>query len=161
MENKPQVSSPITYDGIIFAVVLFLLSLSLVDCSSNRGGSKPQARKDSVTSPDSTAPAPSATSAMTMTYEQRQGRFIYEKYCAICHGAEGRGDGFNAFNLNPKPRNFTDKKYLGASTDEKLIETIGGGGRAVNKSSLMPTWGGRLTRREIEDVVAYVRTFGE
>ena len=96
-----------------------------------------------------------------MTYEQRQGKYFYDKYCSICHGTEGKGDGFNAFNLDPKPRDFTDKKYLDALTDAQIFETVTGGGRAVNKSAVMPSWGGRLNKDEIKYLVAYIRTFSE
>jgi mono/diheme cytochrome c family protein len=44
-------------------------------------------------------------------------------------------------------------------TDERLVETVREGGRGVNRSPLMPTWGGRLTKDELMYVVAYVRTF--
>ncbi len=92
------------------------------------------------------------------SYEQRQGKHLYTKYCAVCHGEEGKGDGFNAFNLDPKPRDLTDSKYMTALNDERLIETINEGGRGVNKSPLMPSWGGRLTEEEIRYIVSYLRT---
>lgn len=81
------------------------------------------------------------------------------KYCAVCHGEEGKGDGFNAFNLDPKPRNFTDTIYMSALSDTRLLETIREGGRGVSKSPLMPSWAGRLNREEIEYVMLYVRNF--
>ena len=96
---------------------------------------------------------------MALTYEQRQGKYFYSKYCLICHGAEGKGDGFNAFNLDTKPRNLTDGKYMTALSDARLIETVTQGGRGVNRSSLMPSWGGRLNKQEVEYIVAYIRTF--
>ena len=93
------------------------------------------------------------------TYEERQGKYAYDKYCAVCHGAEGKGDGFNAFNLDPKPRDFSDAKYANSINDERLVLTISGGGRAVNRSPLMPAWGGTLAKPEIHDIVSYLRTF--
>ncbi|HLF19543.1 MAG TPA: cytochrome c, partial [Bacteroidota bacterium] len=74
---------------------------------------------------------------------------------------EGRGDGFNAFNLDPKPRDFTDARSMNALTDERLLETISQGGRGVNKSILMPSWGGRLSAIERTYVAAFVRHFGK
>jgi len=34
------------------------------------------------------------------------GQAIYAQRCAICHGAEGDGNGPGAVNLDPKPRDF-------------------------------------------------------
>jgi hypothetical protein len=42
-------------------------------------------------------------------------------------------------------------------TNERIVSTITGGGRSVNRSPLMPSWGGRMTPLEIRYVVAYVR----
>ena len=97
----------------------------------------------------------------SLSYEQRQGKHLYVKYCVVCHGTEGKGDGFNAFNLDPKPRNFTDSHYMNALSDERLLETISEGGRGVNKSIQMPSWGGRLTNIERTYVAAFIRHFGK
>jgi mono/diheme cytochrome c family protein len=96
----------------------------------------------------------------SLSYEQHQGKYLYRKYCVVCHGEEGKGDGFNAYNLDPKPRDFTDAKIMGSLTDEKIIQTIAGGGRSVNRSPLMPSWGGRLEKEEMRYILAYVRWFG-
>jgi mono/diheme cytochrome c family protein len=97
----------------------------------------------------------------TLGYEERQGKYIYLKYCAVCHGMEGKGDGFNAYNLDPKPRDFTDSTYMKTLNDARLIETISEGGRGVNKSPLMPMWGMTISRDNILDVVQYLRTLAK
>lgn len=116
--------------------------------------------KNTTATPDSSGQAVSANKNNLLTYEERQGKQIYMKYCAVCHGEEGKGDGFNAYNLDPKPRNFTDTIYMNVLSDIRLLETIREGGRGVNKSPLMPSWGGRLKGEEIEYVMAYVHSFG-
>ncbi|MBI3989236.1 MAG: cytochrome c [candidate division NC10 bacterium] len=87
-----------------------------------------------------------------------KGKEIYTKFCASCHGPSGRGDGPAAAALNPKPRNFADKKVMDALTDDYLFKVIQGGGAAVGKSPMMPPWGGALKEADIHDVTAYVRT---
>ena len=144
-----------------FARACMLLTCMLVIGCSRRTPPPQTPAADSARSAE-VAGAPSDSSAaktIALSYEQRQGKVLYGKYCTICHGAEGKGDGFNSFNLDPKPRDFTDAKYMSALSDERIQETIRAGGRGVNRSPLMPSWGGRMTRVEIQYVVAYLRTF--
>jgi len=114
--------------------------------------------KDSVSTPDSAAATPPTKASVLMTYEERQGKVLFLRYCSVCHGAEGKGDGFNAFNLDPRPRDLSDSKYMDAFTEERLYQTIDLGGRGMNKSPSMPSWGGRLNRQEIRYVMAYVQS---
>ena len=81
---------------------------------------------------------------------------LYLHYCSVCHGAEGKGDGFNAYNLDPKPRNFTDSTFLSKADSAYVIEVIKGGGRAVELSAMMPPYGRTLTAEEIEKLAEYV-----
>ena len=81
---------------------------------------------------------------------------LYGRYCSVCHGVSGQGDGFNAFNLEPKPRNFTDSTFV-ARLDTTLIrEVIAGGGSVVGLSRLMPKWGMTLTERDIYELSEYI-----
>jgi cytochrome c oxidase cbb3-type subunit III len=151
----------IVLNRVLHAAIL--LALVCAACSKHAPGT-PQSTgaTDSTKAADTSASmAQSMPAVKELTYEQREGKFSYTKYCAICHGAEGKGDGFNAFNLTPKPKDFTDKQYMQALTDTKLSETISRGGISVNKSVSMPAWGGRLTKLEIGYVSAYVRSFSE
>jgi mono/diheme cytochrome c family protein len=108
--------------------------------------------KDSIRVADSLAAHP-------MSYEQRQGKYVYAKYCAVCHGNDGKADGFNTYNLDPKPRDLTEQHYLSEFTDERLIQIIRDGGRGTNKSPLMPPYGWTLRKDDITYVAAFVRTF--
>lgn len=89
---------------------------------------------------------------------QSRGRSIYEHYCRICHGAQGRGDGFNATNLKTPPRNFADPAFWKQTSAERVALAIREGGKAVGKSVLMPAWGRTLSEGQISDVVAFLRT---
>jgi mono/diheme cytochrome c family protein len=132
-------------------------SLMSIGCS----GKKPAAPKEKTAgdSASSTPPATSTPPVVLISYEQRQGMFLYGKYCAVCHGLEGKGDGFNAFNLDPRPRDFTDTTYMKALSDDQILQTIMGGGRSVNKSPLMPAYGWTLTKSQIRYVIAYLHAF--
>lgn len=99
------------------------------------------------------APAPAAIS-----YEARQGRAVYQHYCQTCHGEAGAGDGFNAFNLDPHPRDLSDPAFQKAKSDADLSDAIRRGGAGVGLSALMPPWGHTLSDRQIADLVAYLRS---
>jgi mono/diheme cytochrome c family protein len=103
-----------------------------------------------------TAPAPAAA-ALPPTYEVRSGRDVYRHYCQTCHGETGAGDGFNAFNLDPHPRDFSDPAFQ-KKTDADIRDAIRRGGAGVGLSPLMPPWGRTLGDRKLDDVVLYLRT---
>ncbi len=89
------------------------------------------------------------------------GRAVYTRYCAICHGDSGQGDGFNAYNVKAAfgvtPTSFADSTFARVPRERALAAVRGGGG-AVGQSAAMPPWGGTLTPGEIEDVVQYIRS---
>lgn len=97
------------------------------------------------------------TLKVTLTYEQGKGHRLFIRYCATCHGSEGAGDGFNAYSLNPKPRDLSDAQYQRAVSDGWLTEIVAQGGRGVNRSPLMPAYGRTLTKDQIQEVVAFIR----
>lgn len=103
------------------------------------------------------APAAPATPAPPPTYEARIGREVYGHYCQTCHGDSGAGDGFNAFNLDPHPRDFSDPAFQ-KKTDADIRDAIRRGGAGVGLSPLMPPWGRTLNNRQIDDVILYLRT---
>lgn len=89
--------------------------------------------------------------------DTRHGKALYEVYCTQCHGLKGNGHGINAPALSVMPRDHTDTGEMSARTDEDLAKAIRDGGKAVNKSVLMPAWGGNLSDGDIQDLVAYLR----
>ncbi len=103
------------------------------------------------------AGASSARPAALMKFEEANGFEIYQRYCLVCHGELGHGDGFNAFNLDPKPRSLVDEFMSTRVSDRKLAEAIRLGGRKLGKSPQMPAWGRTLGDRRIRYVVSYIR----
>lgn len=86
-----------------------------------------------------------------------RGESIYRVLCTQCHGVNGDGYGVNTRDMAVLPRDHTDRAEMSTRTDADLFKAIQGGGPAVNKSVLMPAWGGNLQDRDIEDLVAYLR----
>jgi mono/diheme cytochrome c family protein len=114
------------------------------------------------------APAPSPRDPMieairaeereggAFTYAESQGKRLFTRYCATCHGDEGRGDGQNASNLNPVPPDMTLSRE---ATDAALMRrVIAEGSAAVGRSPLSPPWARSLSRQEIDDLVSYCRS---
>jgi mono/diheme cytochrome c family protein len=91
-------------------------------------------------------------------YQLHLGKSVFQAYCVPCHGDAGAGDGSNAFNLDPHPRDLSDPQFQKTKTNAELVDTIRRGGAGVGMSSLMPPWGHTLNDRQIDAVVAYVRS---
>lgn len=85
------------------------------------------------------------------------GKQYYEAYCMVCHGEGGHGDGFNAFNLNPRPADLAVVQKRG---DEHLFKVISDGSAGVGGSSLCPPWGRTLGEEHTRSIIAYLHTFG-
>lgn len=90
------------------------------------------------------------------------GKQIYNKQCAACHGADGRGNGPASYLLYPKPRDFVAAKYRLVSTwdrvptDQDLFNTITRG----MPGSAMPSWE-HLPREQRWALVYYVKSLAE
>jgi len=93
-----------------------------------------------------------------LTYVESQGKRLFVRYCATCHGDEARGDGQNASNLSPAPPDMTTSK---TSQDPALIRrVIAEGSAAVGRSPLSPPWGRSLSQQQIDYLVAYCQSMG-
>jgi len=89
--------------------------------------------------------------------EKIDGSRLYLISCAQCHGMEGKGDGINATFDMINPQDHTDARYMSMRSDERLNDSISGGGTEVGKSPTMPPWKATYTEREIDSIVAYLR----
>jgi mono/diheme cytochrome c family protein len=130
-----------------------------IDQTDLNGGSS--ARSDTSVSVRESGGSPLANlnmSTLKLSYRESRGGRLFDSSCAVCHGPKGEGDGFNAFNLDPRPRDLTDAAYMQAISDQAIREVITQGGRGMNKSILMPAYGQSFTKREIDDLVAFVRS---
>ncbi len=90
--------------------------------------------------------------------DKAEGKKIYLTYCAACHGESGKGDGLAAGSMAVKPADHTNGEVMNKQSDQFLFDIISKGGAAVQKSPMMPGWGGQLKENQIRDVVAYIRS---
>lgn len=137
--------------GMVFVTILLLMIIGCSPSSESAADSK----KLHSTRIDSTH---QADPWIKYSYSERRGKLLYEHYCSHCHGILGKGNGFNAFTLNPRPRILADSSYGSALHDTTLNQTIANGGRGVDCSVLMPSFSHTLKGDEISSLVDYIRT---
>jgi cytochrome c oxidase cbb3-type subunit 3 len=80
------------------------------------------------------------------------GRELYGKYCQVCHGEEGEGDGIMTKLMGIKPMDHTNPNETGRLSNNDIIRSISEG-----KGRYMPAWRGILTQDDIEALVSYIR----
>lgn len=133
------------------AVATILWFFVLAGCGPRVGGDTPS------TSPGEPSVPPAA--APVQSYQVREGSALFRHYCAACHGDEGHGDGLNAYNLDPRPRDLADPAFRRSRSDDDLAAIIRSGGGTAGLSTGMPPWGRTLGERRIRNLVAYLRSF--
>ena len=82
---------------------------------------------------------------------------LYIANCSVCHGLNGAGDGFNAKYLPVSPGNLSDSEVISKRSDNTLYETLYNGGRIMKKHHFMPSWGLKLSHKEIVYLVSRIR----
>lgn len=86
-----------------------------------------------------------------------EGYEVFNKYCFICHGAKGKGDGPLAKKIGTPPANLTDNNRMGKRTDKELVRIIEGSAPHGTVSSDMPAWHVALSYTQIRSLASYVR----
>jgi mono/diheme cytochrome c family protein len=87
-----------------------------------------------------------------------RGQELFLRYCAGCHGEDGRGE---AKTFRPSVGNLAVKELMDQVSDEYLFTVIRKGGAAVGKNAAMPAWGRQIPDQDIRDIVAFVRTLAK
>tara|TARA_R110002096_G_scaffold5175_1_gene24182 strand:+ start:1709 stop:2074 length:366 start_codon:yes stop_codon:yes gene_type:complete len=87
-----------------------------------------------------------------------EGKTLYRIYCTQCHGIEGDGYGINVEDMEVLPRDHTDAKEMLTRTDQDLFKAIKHGGKAIDKSVLMPNWDANFSDEQIMSLVRYLRS---
>jgi mono/diheme cytochrome c family protein len=93
--------------------------------------------------------------------ESPTGAGLYSRYCATCHGPDGRGDGFNAPFLPATPTQHADSEHMSPRPDDTLFDGIHAGGLILGRSHRMPAFGQILSYQQIRSLVRYMRALCE
>ncbi|MFO0664861.1 MAG: cytochrome c [Polyangiaceae bacterium] len=87
--------------------------------------------------------------------EAVDGAALFSTNCARCHGATG-GGGLPSSEGSPAPRNFRDRAFQTARTDDELRHTIVRG-----KGASMPPFGAMFTDEQLQALVRQIRSFDD
>lgn len=129
-------------------IALLAASLLILSC----GG------EEKTTTPGPAAPDAGAN-AQTDTADLGRGKELYTTLCVACHGPSGAGDGAAAVALDPKPRDLSDKEWMGTLDDAYLAKVFMEGGQAVGKSPTMAAFASQIkTDADRDALVAYLRS---
>jgi len=104
---------------------------------------------------------PRATATTATDRDVQEGKQLYARQCAVCHGPEGRGDGPSAAGFATKPANLADGRIMNPLPDEFLVNVILNGGPAEGLAPTMPPFRGHLGEPQARQVVAYLRTLAQ
>jgi cytochrome c oxidase assembly protein subunit 15 len=79
---------------------------------------------------------------------------LYRARCAVCHGADGRGDGPAAAALRPPPADLRVHMAAG-HTDAQLFNWVSNG----VPGTAMPAWKDKLSEEDRWNAINYIRSF--
>ena len=147
--NSPQMKTGSTFRfAVILSGVAVVAALGMV-CAQGKSAQKSAGRQPNLAS----------------------GKETFLKYCASCHGEDGKGNGPAAMALKPPPSDLTtlsvrhEGKYPAGYID--ALVTFGRS-LAAHGSLDMPVWGARFKeldpvrdptgQQHVDDVVAYIRS---
>jgi mono/diheme cytochrome c family protein len=80
---------------------------------------------------------------------------LYLRFCAECHGADGRGS-WRATLFLLRPGNLAEPHVLERFSDQYLFDLVKDGGAPIGRPG-MPAFGYHLSDEQIRDVVEYVK----
>lgn len=91
-----------------------------------------------------------------------EGRELYERHCASCHGGDGRGNQKDQKVVGYAP-SLNNPEFLAAADDGFLLATIALGRPGTPMRSFAKGAGGiaDLSTEEIQQIVAYLRSWEE
>ena len=84
--------------------------------------------------------------------DPKVGMELYQKYCQVCHGVEGDGEGIMTNLMGITPMDHTNPNETNRYDNEELVSSILDG-----EGKFMPAWRGILSQSDVEALVSYIR----
>ncbi len=88
--------------------------------------------------------------------DPKDGLELYQKYCNVCHGEDGDGDGIMTNLLGIGPMDHTNPNETNSLSNDDIIKSILDG-----KGRFMPAWRGTLNQGDAEALVSYIRLLSQ
>ena len=129
------------YRGITSLAVLALLQGQAMDSSAT------------VTKADAATCLVSSTSL-----EDDEGKELYMKACATCHGANGKGRPASELGFETPLPDFSDCNFATREPDADWIAVAHQGGPVRGFAQEMPAFGDALTEEELQKILNFIRT---
>lgn len=151
----------------LIGIVAVAVALALGGCGKEQADKKSEATSKDMAPPEPVAkpapndqtpgrPAPASDPAMA------KARQIFASQCSLCHGPEGRGNGPASAQMNPKPRDYSNKEWQKTVTDEHIAQVIIKGGGAMGLNPMMPANPTLASQPEVvEALVKLIRSFAQ
>jgi mono/diheme cytochrome c family protein len=98
---------------------------------------------------------PGLNSRLTSEASRRHGRELFAKYCTLCHGERGDGQGARSSAFVTPPRDLTSSAWRSSTTPQRVFRSI----RDGIPGTAMPAWHA-LGDDSVADLTAYVMTLG-
>jgi cytochrome c553 len=137
-----------------YALSIFVLTVPFAFAQTANSELKPLNPQDAIKQCQGTVTDECVVRHFKNTVEASviRGRIVYQSYCILCHGAEGKGDGRAARLHKPPPFNLT----LSAAPREYIESVVRKGGEAMNRGKGMPPWGEQLTDEQTNDLLNFL-----
>jgi mono/diheme cytochrome c family protein len=89
-----------------------------------------------------------------------QGREVFLRYCASCHGVDAKGRGVAAPALKRRPTDLTQISARDGKFPKAKIRAIITGETLlpIHGNKQMPVWGGIINDRELADLLLYLES---
>ncbi len=88
--------------------------------------------------------------------DPKVGLELYQKYCKVCHGEDGDGDGIMTNLLGIMPMDHTNSNETNSLTNAEIIKSILDG-----KGRFMPAWRNIISQGDVEALVSYIRLLSQ
>ena len=98
---------------------------------------------------------PGLAARLTSDAARRNGRELFDKYCALCHGERGDGQGPRSSAFGTPPRDLTSAAWRQSAIPERVFRSI----RDGVPGTAMPAWRS-LGDDAVGDLTAYVLALG-